>query len=235
MTSAPMQNATRLTGPGAASFKYDLLAGLSVVGLASPGVMMTSMTRLISLLTARYNWKRDELCVGQREMARMWSVNERTVKREIKRLTGLEILVCTRPGVRGRVAVYRLNIARILELSEPGWALIGPDFEQRMRERVGNAAVKVISLQDYVNARVTPAEAESNAPWDRVREDLARADTAVFAAWFDRLEFEGFVDGTLTLKAPSRFVERYIETHLARQLRSAVEAEFGTMRALIFV
>ena len=44
------------------------------------------MLRLIALITARYNWQRDELSVGQSEMARIWGVHDRTVKREVRRL-----------------------------------------------------------------------------------------------------------------------------------------------------
>lgn len=234
MTGTVLQNSIRATGPGAGSLKYDILAGLSVAGLAGSPLVMTSMTRLISLLTARYDWNRDELRVGQREMARMWSVNERTVKREIKRLTEARILVCTRPGVRGRVATYRLNMARVLELSEPSWSLIGSDFERRMAERFAAKPVKVVSLSDYVSAKSPPIDTNDLSPWSRVRSRLADADPAVFAAWFDRLEFEAFSGGLLTLRAPSRFVERYIETHLAPHLRSAAEAEFGTIRAVAF-
>jgi len=50
------------------------------------------MLRLISVVTARYNWRNDELSIGQRDMARLWAVNERTVKREMKRLTEANIL-----------------------------------------------------------------------------------------------------------------------------------------------
>ena len=235
MAKTVLQNSIRATGPGAASLKYDVLAGLSVIGLAGPPVLETSMTRLIALLTARYNWTRDELCVGQREMARMWSVNERTVKREMKRLTEMQMLVCTRPGARGRVTTYRLNMAKVLEVSEPAWALIGPDFEQRMKERCEPAPVKVVSLRDYVSAKAGPESSEDATPWGRVRLRLADVDAAVFAAWFDRLEFETFAAGVLTLRAPSRFVERYIETHLTGALRSAVEAEFGAVRTVAFV
>ena len=86
-------DAKRFTGPQAGSQKYDLLTALAVAGLCGSPGFQTSMLRLIALVTARYNWARDELTVGQREMARMWSVDERTVKRELKRLTTAGVLV----------------------------------------------------------------------------------------------------------------------------------------------
>ena len=42
----------------------------------------------MALITTRYNWQRDELTMGQGEIARLWSVDDRTVKREMARLAG---------------------------------------------------------------------------------------------------------------------------------------------------
>jgi hypothetical protein len=39
----------------------------------------------MALITMRYNWQRDELTTGQGEIAPLWSVDERTVKREMAR------------------------------------------------------------------------------------------------------------------------------------------------------
>lgn len=225
------QQAQKLTGPGAGSLKYDLIASLSVIGMAGPPVLQTSMMRLIALITARYNWQADEFCVGQREMARMWSVNERTVKREIKRMLETDIIICKRPGVRGRVAAYGLNMAQIMEMSESGWSLIGPDFDARMRTRYQVRPVKVVSLSDYAQTQCPPMQ---DTPWARVTDRLAQADAAVFQAWFAQLGFVSCSDGMLTLTAPSRFAQRYIETHLLRRLLAAAEPEFGPLRTLAF-
>ena len=92
-------------GPKAGSLKYDLLTALSVAGLHGSPTEQTSLMRLNALITARYNWRLEEVSVGQVELARLWSINERTVKREMKRLIGMGILSCIRPGVRGRVGV----------------------------------------------------------------------------------------------------------------------------------
>ena len=128
-------NPLRLTGPEAGVIKYDLLTALSVAGLNGSPTLQTSLMRLIAAVTSRYNWRADELSVGQRDLARMWSVNERTVKREIKRLTDAQLLICTRGGVRGRVAAYRLNYAQIARLSGPCWPLVGPDYDARVKAR----------------------------------------------------------------------------------------------------
>ena len=226
------QHVQKLTGPGAGSLKYDLIASLSVMGMAGPPVMQMSMMRLIALITARYNWKLDEFCVGQREMARMWSVNERTVKREIKRLLETDILVCIRPGVRGRVGAYRLNMPRIMELSERDWVLIGPDFDARMRERYRPAQTKVVSLRDYAGQGTGASQRET--PWDRTLDRLVQTDPAVAQAWFAQVTFKTYEAETLTLRAPSKFAERYIETHLLGLLVRSAEPEFGSIRLVAF-
>ena len=131
--------AKRLVGPGAGVRKYDLLTALAVSGLAgSPGFAM-SMTRLIALVTARYDWRLDEVSIGQAELARMWSVDVRTVKREVQRLAAHGLLTIKRAGCRGRVATYQLGHSRIEELTRDAWPLVGPDFEARMAEQRGNA------------------------------------------------------------------------------------------------
>ena len=80
------------------------------------------------------------------------------------------------------LAAYRLNMTRVLEFSEPAWLLIGPNFEQRMKERCADLLAKVVPLQDYVNAKSPPADADAATLWGRVRHGLAEADPAVFAA-----------------------------------------------------
>ena len=225
----------RLTGPGASAVKYDVLTALSVAGLNGSPTFQTSMMRLIALVTARYNWSLDELSVGQRDMARMWSVNERTVKREMKRLTGSGVLICKRQGVRGRVGAFRLNHARIAEISAPCWGLVGPDFAARMAERHRRPEVKVVQLQSYMApAPVAAAGLEKSTPWQRVVAQLSAQHPAAFESWFSRLEFRDYGQGTLRLRASGKFVQRYIETHLIAILTAACEQEFGPLNHLAF-
>jgi len=111
---------TKVVGRAAASRKYDILTALATYALARKKHEHRLVLRLISLVTARYNWQRDELAIGQREIARMWSVDERTVKREMAKLRGLGWLVVKRQGARGRVTEYGLDIAAILEMTRGG-------------------------------------------------------------------------------------------------------------------
>lgn len=227
-------NPLRLTGPDAGVVKYDLLTALSVAGLNGSATLQMSLMRLIALVTARYNWRSDEFVVGQRDMARMWSVNERTVKREIKRLTEERLLICKRPGVRGRVGAYRLNQQRVAELSEPCWALVGPDYDVRMRERYRHSDVKVVNLQSYAEQTQTAAISARPGTWDRAMARLSQDEPNQFEAWFARLSFVSFERATLSITAPSPFVQRYIEAHLTRPLLRAVEEEMGPVERIVF-
>lgn len=141
-----MLDVKRMSGPKAGSMKYDLLTALSVTGLAGSLTLQASMTRLIALVTARYNWRLDEVSVGQRDLAKMWSVKERTVKREMKRLTDSKVLIQLRAGVRGRVGAYRLNYTEIWKQSEPLWKNVGPDFAERMAEFTPRDKVTVVKV-----------------------------------------------------------------------------------------
>ncbi|WP_299869165.1 DnaA N-terminal domain-containing protein [uncultured Roseobacter sp.] len=225
----------RLTGPEAGVLKYDLLTALSVAGLNGSPTLQTSFMRLMALVTARYNWRADEFCVGQRDMARMWSVNERTVKREIKRLVSAGVLICKRSGVRGRVGAYRLNYGEIARLSEPSWARVGPDFEQRMRARYRQIETKVIKLETYLrDEERTPSAPLKGSPWERAMTAVAAEHPNLYEAWFARLTFLAFESGQLYLKAPSGFIQRYVEMHHMPVLLGAVEKELGPVDRVAF-
>lgn len=226
----------RAMGPDAGVVKYDVLTALSVAGLAGSPGFSTSLMRLIALITARYNWREDEFCVGQKDMARMWSVDERTVKRQIKRLMDAEVLVCKRPGVRGRVGAYRLNYSAIARLSAPTWHQVGPDFENRMRERYGTTEdTKVVQFGDYAQPDADAGETgHADTPWKKAMADLRAEDKAQFDAWFGRLGFIKVEGSVVHLSCPSAFIQRYIETHLLQRLLNAVRHQFGAVSDVTF-
>lgn len=224
----------RLTGPEAGVLKYDILTALSVAGLNGSQTFQTSMMRLIALVTARYNWRNDEFCVGQRDMARMWSVNERTVKREIKRLRDADLIVCKRNGVRGRVGAYGLNYREIAAVTQPCWPLVGPDFDRRMRDRYYTSEVTVVQMSAYTQNDASETQREAPGTWQRVLSELATEHPNLVEAWFSRLEFLEFAQGTLRLKAPSQFFQRYLETHHLTTLLAAVENELGPVDLVQF-
>jgi len=217
-------------GPNAGAFKYDILTMISIAGLHSTATFQTSMLRLVALVTARYNWRQNELTVGQRDIARMWAVNERTVKREMKRLTEAGVLICKRGGVRGRVGAYRLNEAQIAELSEPAWESVGPDFAYRMRERYAASEPKIVPLDTYRRPQIVP----SDDPWGRMMAHLSESQPDVWSAWFAKLQFVSCDNGVLNVNAPNTFQRRYIETHLIDVLATAASAEMGPIDRITF-
>lgn len=225
-----MNRSTRLTGPGAGPEKYDLLTAMAVSGLASGGALQASMMRLMALVTARYNWTLDEVSIGQRDMAALWSVDERTAKRETKRLVEGGFLRIKRPGVRGRVAVYQLNIEAIYRQTEPRWTNVGRDFEARMGARAATPEVdppsKVVRV-DFTARPKSDIDPATGGPWERVLARLAAQQQAICAAWFDPLVLTAIEPDHISLTAPSRFAAQYIATHLMAPLDSALRAEFG--------
>lgn len=224
--------ATRSTGPHASVQKYDLLTAMAVAGLNGKTVFQTSMLRLVALVTARYNWKLDELTVGQRDLARMWSVDERTVKREIKRLLSDDILIQLRPGVRGRVAAYRLNQGEIYRRSESHWQKVGPDFAARMdTNRQGpNGVGQTVVRVDF--RPTTAPEFPQETAWGRTCARLADMDPDLYRSWFSALVFEEFKQASLYLRAPSSFVANYIVTHHLKRLQDVASSEFGSISRL---
>ena len=101
---------TRATGRYAASLKYDVLTALGAYACGGDKHRQRLALRLMTLVTARYNWQDDTVTTGQREIAALWSVDERTVKREMARLREMGWLVLKRASTRGRVACYGLGL-----------------------------------------------------------------------------------------------------------------------------
>ena len=203
-----------MTGPGAGAQKYDLLTALGAYALGADRSTQRRVLRLITLITARYNWRLGELSVGRREIARLWAVDERTVKREIGALKRLGFLSVKRAGARGRVTTYAVEIDAIMATSEPGWDRVGPDFADRMKAMTSGPDPKVIPFP----------QTEDRSEWSRARALLRQADPARFAAWFAPLSREGVRGTDLFLRAPSTFHANYVATHLIGEIVRAVNA-----------
>ncbi|MEL6451829.1 MAG: hypothetical protein AAFQ19_11255 [Pseudomonadota bacterium] len=209
-----MQTA-RPVGRGASARKYDILTALGAYALAQGKHDQRRILRLMTLITARYNWARDELSVGQREIARLWSVDARTVKREMALLRARGWLVVKRQGARGRVTEHGLDLARMLEDTEAYWAAVGPDFELRMGQ--GDAAPdKVVPLP--VKGVVQAPDLSAGTEWALAQAVLHGEDAGLYASWIAGLERAARSGGCLTLRAPSRFHGAYVQTHLERRL-----------------
>lgn len=206
----------KLAGPGAHARKYDLITALGAHALSLGKHEQRLILRLITLLTARYNWGRDELSIGQREIARLWSCNERTVKRELAKLRGLGWLVIKQQGARGRVTTYGMDIDTMLRSTRQIWADVGPDFEVRLD---GPTAETVVPFPAQGPAR--PPEVGEANEWGLARAVLHAQDPGRFSAWIKALERTGRAGGRVMLKAPSRFHAAYVQTHLETVLLRA--------------
>ena len=229
----------RLTGVKAGSLKYDLLTALSVSGLHLDARHQISTARLTLLITARYNWRHDEFCVGQRDLARMWNVTERTVKREIKYWLDQRMVICKRQGVRGRVGAYRLNYAEIYRMSGPYWKNVGPDFHERMTETnpVKDAKVVAVDFRKEARAPDVPALTPVSDPhtWRAACQRMRDLHPEHYQNWIASLTFGSDDQETLELRASNQFVAQYVQTHLIAILAEAVEATLGPRRRIKIV
>jgi hypothetical protein len=227
--------AGKAVGRKASTQKYDILTALGAFALAQEKNFQRLALRLMVLITARYNWQRNELSMGQREIARLWAVNERTVKREMAKLRNLGWLRVKTPAVRGRVATYAIDFHRISTATQESWPSVGPDFVERMAALYPAKVVKVKFGCDGAGQGPRLATApEPTGQWGKVRALLQAQDESVFQNWFARLRFVGFSEGKLELAAESSFLARYIETHLSKGLMSAAVQVFGPVETISF-
>lgn len=207
---------------GASARKYDIITALGAHALAQGKHDQRRILRLITLITARYNWMRNELCVGQREIARLWSVDERTVKREMAIWRSKGWLVIKQQGARGRVARHGLDISKMLDDTTAQWAAVGPDFELRMGQ---SDEPKVVSLP--VKGDVSPPDVSSGTEWAIARALLHAEDPGVYASWLAGLERVERAGGRVLLRAPSRFHGAYVQTHFEKRLLAACQEVDG--------
>lgn len=209
----------RPVGREAASRKYDILSALAALAFTEHPSSQKQILRLMALITTRYNWQRDELAIGQTEIARLWCVDPRTVKREMARMRARSWLVVKRQGTRGRVTVYGLDLARILADTRAAWPNIGPDFIARLTpEDPASEPSNVVPI------RPVPPPVDAGTLWSEVKARLHAADPATYAAWFEPLVDVEVRDGCITLAAPTRFHATYVETHLKQKLLGVVAA-----------
>lgn len=208
----------RAVGREAASRKYDILSAMMAYGLAGDKHRQRLILRLMSLITTRYNWQRNELTMGQREIARLWCVDERTVKRDMARLRASEWIDIKRQGARGRVSVIGINFERIMLDTRPQWQNIGDDFIERVAGPVPAADNTVVPFR-------RPDVTADGGLWNSIRRRLAAEDPALFDAWFAGLADGGVKDGCLILIAPTRFHATYAGTHLMGRLQTAMKRD----------
>lgn len=211
----------KLAGPEAGVRKYDVLTALGTYALAADRSTQRRILRLITLITARYNWQRDILSIGRRDIAALWSVDERTVKREIGALKAMGLLTVKRPGARGRVTVYGLDLSAVFSMSEQSWHLVGTDFCSRMSEMRDRDTAPERRVIPFPRAPEPPGK-----DWQQILNVLEQTDPARMKAWYAPLRLEDRSEGNLRLVAPSEFHANYVATHMAGELLRAARLVF---------
>jgi hypothetical protein len=205
---------TKPVGRDAATKKYDILSALSAFALSQDKHVQRRVLRLMALITTRYNWQRNELTMGQDDIARLWCVDLRTVKRDMAKLRAMGWLVETRAAARGRVACHALDLSLIMADTSVCWANIGPDFIDRQ-----NSAVPKPDSSNVVPFQVAPvAIPQDGSLWAAAQHTFQKQDAATHSAWIARLVELERDGGVLCLLAPSRFHKTYVETHLSDRL-----------------
>lgn len=221
-----------ITGPGAAAIKYDIITALLVTSARGDGVEARLALRLSLLITARFNWRTGLFAVGQREMARMWGVTERTAKREIAELRARGWISVAVPAARGRVAQHRIEFDRVLQATMPHWEAVGPDFAARMVGAPEPAAESDGHQGNVVPLRPSraPVPDDDGTAWPAAAARLQAQDPAVYGNWFAPLHPLEIDQGILTLHAPTRFIANYVNTHFLPRIVAALAAEDRSIR-----
>ncbi|WP_164662143.1 DnaA N-terminal domain-containing protein [Tropicibacter sp. Alg240-R139] len=202
-------------GNNASALKYDILSALGVHALAGDKHRQRLVLRLMTLITTRYNWRSNELSMGREEISRLWTVNERTVKRDMAKLRALGWLAIKRAGVRGRVTVYELDLKQILGDTREAWCRIGPDFQERIEEpSEPSQRDNVVPIQ----SAGWPLVPQGKGVWAEVQKTLHARDPELWSSWFQYLEEVSRVDGEILLSAPSRFMADYITSRWSERI-----------------
>lgn len=224
-----------MVGAGGAVQKYDLLTALSVDALRRSVAHRTSVLRLIAVVTARYDWRRDQLSVGREELARLWGVSEPTVKREMGRLRKLGFLELLEPGVRGRVTRYRLGHRAIAAATAEACDGVGPAFRSRMAGLSPPAPHPAEQGTAPRDRKVVPLYAAPPGGQGAEPEDEAESwatclralDPVVFRNWFSGVRAEPCPRAGVIFRAPSAFTAQHIQRHHDRLLAEVVDACWG--------
>jgi hypothetical protein len=217
-------------GRNAPALKYDILSALSVHALSGDKHRQRSILRVLTLITTRYNWRSNELSIGREEIARLWSVDPRTVKREMARLRTMGWISVKRPAARGRVAVYALDLKQIMVDTSEIWSVIGTDFEERMGQGE-QTETNVVPFQ----VKPVPDAPNGEDVWSAVQAILHNRDPELWSSWFQHLSEAERAGGTVILMAPSRFMADYIAQNWSTRLVAAYGRVEPSVRAVRIV
>ena len=91
---------------------------------------------------------------------------------------------------------------------------------------------KVVHVQ-FGQERPAAVEHEGQVlqdPWGRALRRLSESEALLFESWYRELKFVETQDQTITLRAPSKFIAQYIQSHHLKPLLGAVQLEFGRIQ-----
>lgn len=219
-------------GRSASVKKYDILSALAAFGLSQDKHVQRQVLRLMALITTRYNWQKDELTIGQNEIAKLWACDTRTVKREMSKFRASGWLVEKRGAARGRVAVHGLCLDKIMGDTKPIWENIGPDFVARAETPI--EAETPSNVVKFAPSRVH-APSDDGSLWSGICKSFYDDDPASFAAWLSRLDPVGREDDRFVISAPTRFHANYVESHFGDRLLREMRRLDPTVRTLRIV
>lgn len=211
----------RAAGPGAGALKYDVLTALLTLSAQGPACEGRLALRLSLLITARFNWRSGQFCVGQREIARMWGVTERTAKRELAQMRSLGWISVVIPAARGRVATHTIHMDTVLKATMSYWVAVGPDFTARMTG-AGEQPPDIPVQSNVVPLRPAALEAADHSIWGQASTRLRQSEPALFQAWFTGLTMQRRNGDALYLYAPTRFIADYVRSHYTGHLMAAL-------------
>jgi hypothetical protein len=101
------------------------------------------------------------------------------------------------------------------------WCL-KPEVIQKIQEGEYGIGDRIGSVSHTENEIVELEEDVSNPLWQEARKHIsAKLGVATFKSWITKLDFLEEADGVIYLKAASRFVKDYIETHYQNSIISA--------------
>ncbi len=204
------------SGPNSAVVKYDVISALTCVALTGARSQQTIIMRLINLITCRYNWRKNELSIGSKEVAELTFTSQRTAKRTLKALTDLRFLIVRLQGRKGRVTKYGLGITAIFEAAAPHTK---PKYHQ--------FCARIIADPLGASACVPPVdfkvEAQACQQWNAICAVIADKSQPLYVSWF--ADMVGSVtEGQLTVVCKTNFIQNYARTKLLPNIYGSAEA-----------
>ena len=236
-----------LRGPRASVVKYDIVAAINGAGLAKASLSKDLAQRLTLLIVSRYNWLTNEISAGHMQLAMLWSVDLRRVKRVLAELRDIGVLAVKRAGRKGLVTVYSLDLSRIAAITRPYWNLLGADIAARLDAAFPEKVAPVSALEAPSAAREDVAGdigQQSNVVGiaevrrqraDPVRHALAQEiSPPAFERWIKPLVHERRDDGVV-FTAASSFVANYVERQFGHRIERAIRQLFPDIRRVMFI